>query len=81
VEPRHVARRDLEIDDPHRAGLKHLAVMRFLMHRHHGRLALAGVIRRLPRNGLSVQGNLSDQNEGRGGTQSAGHPRDQRART
>jgi hypothetical protein len=45
VEPRHVAWRNLEIDDPHRAVLEHLPVMRFLMHRHHRRLALSGLVR------------------------------------
>jgi hypothetical protein len=52
VEPGDITRGHLQIQDAHRATLKHLAVMRLLMHGHDGRLSGARRIGRLPRRGL-----------------------------
>jgi hypothetical protein len=71
VEPRHVAWRDLQIDDPQRTVLEYLPVMRLLVNRHHRRLALSGLVCRLPGGCLSLQ-------PGCGGKQRNGDERHQR---
>jgi hypothetical protein len=62
VEPGDVARGNLQIQDAHRATLKHLAVMRLLMHRHDRSLSGARRIGRLPRRGLPAYRDTVRQN-------------------
>jgi hypothetical protein len=64
VEPRHVAWRDLQIDDPQRTVLEYLPVVRLLVNRHHRRLALSGLIGRLPDGCLSLQPGYGRQHNG-----------------
>ena len=46
MEPRHVARRHLQVEDARRAVLKHLTVVRLLVHGHDGRLPIGAADRR-----------------------------------
>jgi hypothetical protein len=74
VKPRHVARRNLQIDDPQRTTLEHLTMVWLLMHRHDGRLPLSGLIRRLPGRGLAMHADG-------GGEQPCGDTRDRHEHT
>jgi hypothetical protein len=52
VKPRRITRRNLQIDDPHRTGLKDLAMVRFLVYGHDRRLPFSRIVGRLPRRSL-----------------------------
>jgi hypothetical protein len=54
VEPRDIAGRKLQVQDPHRTVLEDLTVMRLLMDGHHRFLSLTSRVGRLPRGDLAT---------------------------
>jgi hypothetical protein len=75
VEPGHVARRDLQVDDAHRPVLEQLSMMWFLMDRHDRRLTLSSLVWRLPGRCLPMQGNGEGEecDQAEGGDKSTWH--------
>jgi hypothetical protein len=60
VKPRGVAGRNLQLDQPHRAVLEQLAMVRLLMNGHYRHLPLARLIGRPPRR-LRLQRDRGDE--------------------